>query len=146
MKTAILILGLALLILPLNTVSAKEAGSANLEKNRAGEAQETATPQKNHWQEEAEKSFRQMCEFIQMDEQQCAEARKIFDSRLREMDEILVSARQGGMTQAEARARLAESFKKHRELFEALLSQAQRERLVQWENPRGQEKRKGSRS
>ena len=83
----------------------------------------------------AEESFRKMIEFIGLDEQQAAEAGKLFEARFREISEITERVQSGDLKQQEAGEKLAGSFKTYREKFEKLLSEEQKARLEQWENP-----------
>ncbi len=146
MKAGMIIISVALMLLPYGAATAKAQARADLAKNSVNVKQEDQAAKESRRQEEAETSFRQMCEFIELDETQVEQARQVFDSRMKEMGEILRSARDGGLSQDEVRARMTESFKKHRERFESLLNEKQRERLVQWETPKVHERRKGRRS
>ena len=83
----------------------------------------------------AEESFRKMIEYIGLDDQQTAEAGKLFEARYREISEITAQVQSGDLTQQEAGVKLAGSFKAYREKFEKLLSEEQKTRLGQWENP-----------
>ncbi len=146
MKAGMIIISVALMLFHYGAATAKTPARADLDKNSVNVKQEDQAAKESRRQEEAETSFRQMCEFIELDETQVEQARQVFDSRMKEMGEILRSARDGVLSQDEVRARMAESFKKHRERFESLLNEKQRERLVQWETPKAHERRKGRRS
>ena len=65
--------------------------------------------------------FREMCEFLELDEQQTKQALELFDIRINEIKQIFSSAASGKSSQKEAIEKNAESFKKHRELFLLLL-------------------------
>jgi len=87
-------------------------------------------------EERALKKFERMCEIIELKGEQLKQARALFDSRIEEMQKIMSAARQGELNQSEARGKMAESFKKHREQFESLLSQEQKAKLEKFEKNR----------
>ena len=96
-------------------------------------------------EEQALKKFERMCEFIQLEGEQLNKARGLFNSRIEEIQKINGAAQRGEMSQPEARQKLVESFKNHREQFESLLSKEQIARLKKYEknrpNPEGGEGR-----
>ena len=90
-----------------------------------------------------EEIFKEMCEFLELDEQQTKKAGELFDDRLKEIKEIFGSAGSGNLSQQEAMRKNAESYKKYREIFENLLTEEQKAKLKIWEEQRLTQGRRG---
>ena len=98
---------------------------------------------KRERQKTDEEIFKEMCEFLELDEQQTEKAGELFDDRLKEIKEIFGSAGSGKLSQQEAMRKNAESYKKYREMFENLLTEEQKAKLKIWEEQRLTQGRRG---
>ena len=120
--------------------SGLEAVNANPAIHTTGQISQVDTRMAKRGKRERPKTdeeiFKEMCEFLELDEQQTKKAGKLFDARLKEIREIFGSAGGGTLSQQEAMRNNAESYKKYREMFENLLNEKQKTKLKLWEEQR----------
>lgn len=130
--------GMFLAVLLFAFVQSSFAVDPTVEKYESKAPQSIRQPEQSarSLEERALKKFEQMCEFIQLEGEQMNKARELFNSRIEEIQKINGAAVRGEMSQTEARQKLAEGFKKHREQFESLLNKEQKSRLQKYEKNR----------
>ncbi len=93
--------------------------------------------------QDARKLFERMCDFLELDESQRAQARQLFEARGKQVKSVREKVRAGELDRRQARALFKTERDKFRQDLTGMLTAAQIEKLASWEKQRKLRQGKG---